>query len=74
MKTQRVRWLDVVLLAPAMVYAGARLSRRPNDAALGLFIAAAGVGTFFYNLRNYQIEERRRRRKRRIRLRHRAQS
>ncbi len=56
--------MDVLVLAPLMMYAGHRLVKK-GDAELGTFIAAAGVGTAIYNWGNYerkrrQLENRRR--------------
>ena len=50
MKSQNVRLLDILVLGPLMIYAarGARLGDLERGA-----LAAAGLGTIFYNLTNY---------------------
>jgi len=55
---QKIRLFDMLLLGPAMVLAGTRLGQQGgNNSLLGAFIAAAGVGTFLYNSRNFAIIE-----------------
>ena len=49
-KTQAIRVADVLLIGPAMIWAGAMIQEdRP---ALGWFLMASGVGTIVYNARN----------------------
>ena len=50
-KSQGVRLVDVFLLAPFMVAAGARPSSLPGWMRVGL--VGGGVATFGYNLANY---------------------
>lgn len=50
-KSQKVRLVDVFLLGPFMVAAGARSSSLPGWMRVGL--VGGGVATVGYNLRNY---------------------
>ncbi len=59
-KAQSVRLGDVLLLGPAMVWAGMELRRGRQRPGLGLLMVGAGVGTVLYNWANYQEVERRR--------------
>lgn len=53
-KAQGVRLIDVFLLGPAMIYAGARLKNRN----MALLLAVSGVGTILFNGANYvRIEQ-----------------
>jgi hypothetical protein len=58
-KTQEVRLFDVFVLAPWLVWLGAR--KRSTLSPLERFLlVAAGVGTAAYNAKNYAEEARRR--------------
>lgn len=48
---QKIRLIDVFVLAPFMVYAGAIKSNLPVMARIGLVVS--GVATFVYNGSNY---------------------
>lgn len=49
--TQTIRIVDVVILAPFMIYAGARPSNLPTWIKWGLI--GTGISTFVYNGYNY---------------------
>jgi len=49
-KTQYVRLIDVFVLGPAMIAAAVALPQRP---VLRAILAVSGVGTIWYNARNY---------------------
>ena len=51
MKSQQVRLIDIFVLAPFMVYSGAKKSTLPGFLRLGLVVA--GVATLAYNGNNY---------------------
>jgi len=51
MKSQWVRVIDVTLLGPGMMYAGARKSNLPPFIRLGLFVS--GALTIAYNGKNW---------------------
>jgi len=55
-KAQWVRAADVVLIGPLMVWGGVALGRRRRFA--GALLVALGIGTVFYNGRNYLIVQR----------------
>ena len=50
-KSQLIRLIDVVAIAPAMVYAGLALTAS-RDQKIGLLLVVTGVATFAYNLHN----------------------
>jgi hypothetical protein len=54
-KSQGIRLMDVFLLGPFMVWAGAR-SQLPPWART--FLIGAGVATILYNAWNYQVIDR----------------
>lgn len=55
-KAQGIRLLDVFLIGPAMVYAS---QAKELDDFTRLVLLASGVGTVWYNGRNYMENERR---------------
>lgn len=50
-KSQAIRLLDILILAPFLIYAGVKKSTLPNYIRTGLVIT--GVATALYNGRNY---------------------
>lgn len=54
MKSQDIRLLDVFVLGPFMVYAAAKGRMNSTER---LLLAIVGIGTIFYNLRNWQIQQ-----------------
>lgn len=52
MKTQTIRLIDVLLLGPAMVWAGWLV--RDRNESLAAFVAGSGFLTSLYNWNNYQ--------------------
>jgi len=55
-KSQNVRLLDVLLLAPLMIYSGAS-KKRPNW--LRMTLVGIGIGTALYNYENYKTIDKR---------------
>lgn len=53
-KSQKVRLLDVFVLGPIMIYAGTRTSL---PVWLRVSLMAMGVGTIYYNAKNYRINK-----------------
>lgn len=51
-KSQAIRVLDVILIAPALVYAGTILV--PKKPALGAFLVITGFATAAYNYSNWK--------------------
>lgn len=54
-KGQNVRLLDVFVIGPLMIYGGVTKSNLPKLLRFGL--ATIGVGTIFYNGRNYLLNK-----------------
>jgi len=54
-KSQSVRILDIVLIAPLMLWAGYQVakSRKGAPALAGMLLAAFGVSTLLFNAWNY---------------------
>lgn len=52
-KTQLIRIVDVLILAPFLVYSGTRKSNLPKFFKMGLVVS--GVLTGVYNARNYYL-------------------
>lgn len=57
-KTQAIRLVDVLVLGPAMLWAGRELARCDRE-KLGAFIGIAGAATILYNWRNYERQRER---------------
>ena len=53
MKSQWIRFLDVVFIGPLMVWGG--MQARSKSEILGYTLAALGVGTVLYNGYNYLV-------------------
>jgi uncharacterized membrane protein YidH (DUF202 family) len=54
-KSQAIRVLDVIVIAPALVYAGTLLV--PKKPALGAFLVITGFATAAYNYSNWKHNE-----------------
>lgn len=54
-KSQNIRIIDVVFIAPVCVYAGIKAKELPNWIRVSL--VAIGVATFYYNGKNYLINK-----------------
>ena len=60
-KSQTVRAADIFLIGPLMIYGGCMLAKykmQSINRPLGLAMMAIGIGTIFYNGRNYLANQR----------------
>jgi hypothetical protein len=54
-KSQNIRIVDVVFIAPVCVYAGLKATQLPNWIRISL--VGIGLATFYYNGKNYLINK-----------------